>query len=107
MILYAGRAVESGGGTILQGGPHHPYTELLLASVPELRTNWLDGINHTTLEEAAGGLSFADATMPCPIFRRCAVRIPSTCDIIAPPVAQLADGRRVACHNEGRRSDRL
>ena len=22
--------------------PHHPYTELLLSSVPDMRTDWLD-----------------------------------------------------------------
>jgi len=22
--------------------PHHPYTELLLSSVPEMRTDWLE-----------------------------------------------------------------
>ena len=78
--------------------PMHPYTDLLLSSVPELRPGWLDGISRTHLDEAAGGLVLRDMQRPCPFFRRCAVRIPGTCDVQQPPTRHLAKGSDVLCH---------
>jgi len=41
-VMQNGRVVEYGPtGTVLRP-PHHPYTELLLKSVPDMRTDWLD-----------------------------------------------------------------
>ena len=41
-VMQNGEIVEFGStGTVLKP-PHHPYTELLLKSVPDLRTDWLD-----------------------------------------------------------------
>jgi peptide/nickel transport system ATP-binding protein len=43
-VMKSGEVVDSGTTTQILTPPHHPYTELLLASVPELRTDWLDQI---------------------------------------------------------------
>ncbi len=99
MILYAGRAVEIGPGRLGPGEAAHPYTRLLLDSVPELRTGWLDHIDHAEAEMAAGGFHLADAALPCPFFRRCPVRIAGTCDVIPPPLRPCGGGRQVACHH--------
>ena len=41
-VMQNGGVVEYGPtGTVLRP-PHHPYTELLLKSVPDMRTDWLD-----------------------------------------------------------------
>ena len=41
-VMQNGEVVEFGPtGTVLRP-PHHPYTELLLKSVPDMRTDWLD-----------------------------------------------------------------
>ena len=49
-VMQNGRVVEFGPtGTVLRP-PHHPYTELLLKLVPDMRTDWLD-----TLELRARG----------------------------------------------------
>ena len=41
-VMQNGEIVEYGStGTVL-APPHHPYTELLLRSVPDMRTDWLD-----------------------------------------------------------------
>ena len=39
--------------------PYHPYTELLLSSVPEMRLDWLDEVvrRRAELTSAAGGLA--------------------------------------------------
>lgn len=98
LILYAGHGVERGGRTALRNGPHHPYTDLLLSSVPELRPGWLEGVTGTHLNEAAGGLSYQDLAVPCPFFRRCAVNMPGRCDTAAPPAYRLANGTDILCH---------
>ncbi len=98
MILYAGRRVELGGRAALQLHPMHPYTDLLLSSVPELRPGWLDGLSPTHLAEAAGGLDRSDLAVPCPFYRRCAVHMPGTCDRLPPPLRKLAKGAEILCH---------
>ena len=41
-VMQNGKVVEYGPtGTVLRP-PQHPYTELLLKSVPDMRTDWLD-----------------------------------------------------------------
>ncbi len=94
MVLYAGTCVEAGSRAALAQAPWHPYTKLLLESVPELRTDWLDGIG----ARGAEGLSLQDTKAPCPFFRRCPVRIPGTCDVEPPPVLRLSKDATVACH---------
>jgi len=42
VILRKGRVVEMGGTKRVFGNPLHPYTKMLLASVPHLHTKWSD-----------------------------------------------------------------
>ncbi len=44
MVLYNGVCVEARPRATLDTPPWHPYMKVLLESVPELRTDWLDGI---------------------------------------------------------------
>ncbi len=100
MILYAGRAVEQGGRQVMQQTPMHPYTDLLLSSVPALRTGWLDSLSATHLAEAEGGLTRAAAALPCPFQPRCAVRIAGVCERQPPPLRHLAKGAEILCHHD-------
>ena len=56
-VMRDGKIVEYGSTVEILTPPHHNYTELLLSSVPELRTDWLDGIEaqRTTAPTAAAG----------------------------------------------------
>ncbi|MBX2883668.1 MAG: ABC transporter ATP-binding protein [Granulosicoccus sp.] len=47
VVMKEGRVVEQGPKTEMFTPPHHPYTDLLLSSVPEMDPNWLS----TLLEE--------------------------------------------------------
>ena len=42
VVMKEGRTVESGPKTEMFKPPHHPYTDLLLSSVPEMDPDWLD-----------------------------------------------------------------
>ncbi len=49
VVMQNGRVVEQGAKDEMFTPPHHPYTDLLLSSVPEMDPNWL-----TTLLEERG-----------------------------------------------------
>ncbi|MBA8793549.1 peptide/nickel transport system ATP-binding protein [Friedmanniella endophytica] len=97
MVMYAGRVVESGPVEEVLGNPRHPYTQLLVAAVPDPRAALT-----VTAEQAKGeppkvidpepGCRFADR---CPLVR-------DVCRRVTPPLLELApgDGAPVlaACH---------
>lgn len=98
MILYAGQRVELGSREALRRLPRHPYTDLLLSSVPQLRQGWIDEVGAAHLREAAGEPTLEDGTRPCAFFRRCALRIEGVCDRTAPPLRRLSKGGMILCH---------
>ncbi|MEQ8481453.1 MAG: ABC transporter ATP-binding protein [Hoeflea sp.] len=49
VVMQNGQVVEQGPKDVMFKPPHHPYTDLLLSSVPEMDPNWL-----TTLLEERG-----------------------------------------------------
>ena len=100
-VLYAGRVVDVGPTERVFAAPHHPYTALLIASVPVLRQGWLE----TTLEShaAKGGGAFA-GVMPrdaaCPFRTRCPLMMPGVCDRDPPPARQAGGGHVIHCHRD-------
>ena len=44
VVMHGGRICEQGPTREVFSPPYHPYTELLLSSVPELRTDWLTDV---------------------------------------------------------------
>jgi peptide/nickel transport system ATP-binding protein len=47
VVMLQGRVVEHGSRDEILTPPHHEYTELLLASVPEMDPDWLDNLLKT------------------------------------------------------------
>ena len=43
-VMLKGQIVSQGPTSDVFSPPWHPYTELLLSSVPEMRADWLDGV---------------------------------------------------------------
>ena len=43
-VMLKGKLVDEGPTTKIFAPPYHPYTENLLASVPEMRTDWLESV---------------------------------------------------------------
>ncbi len=98
MILYAGRMVEFGSRQAVLRPPLHPYSDLLISSVPELRTGWLEGVSPTHLAEAAVAPIGPVATRACAFVNRCALQIGGVCDREPPPLRHLSKGARILCH---------
>jgi len=58
VVMKEGKVVEQGGKQEMFTPPHHPYTDLLLSSVPEMDPDWL-----TKLLEERGVDNIGDAAV--------------------------------------------
>ena len=98
VVLYAGRVVEQGKTDQVLSPPYHPYTRLLISSVPELRVGWLEETMQT--QEAQAGIDRVVklTDIGCPFFDRCPLAIEGTCDRETPPVRSLGGGHAIECH---------
>ena len=98
VVLYAGRVVEQGKTDHVLAPPYHPYTRLLISSVPELRVGWLEETMQT--QEAQAGIDRVVklTDIGCPFFDRCPIAIEDTCDREAPPIRNIGDGHTIDCH---------
>jgi peptide/nickel transport system ATP-binding protein len=93
LVMYAGRLAEKASAETIIHAPRHPYTQALVASLPEVGVRYADerlrGIPGTppSLLEPAPGCRFADR---CPLASR-------RCREEQPPFVQIEDGHSVAC----------
>ncbi|MGR3378895.1 ABC transporter ATP-binding protein [Salipiger abyssi] len=97
MVLYAGRMVEYGTRAALETAPWHPYTRLLLSSIPEMEIGWMERVGREVKAQQGTLLSGGDAGL-CPFRNRCLVRVQGLCDTRPPPMRTLSKGSVVACH---------
>jgi peptide/nickel transport system ATP-binding protein len=98
VVLYAGRVVEQGPVDEVLAPPYHPYTRLLISSVPELRVGWLEETMQKR-EMAVGiarGVEITDTG--CPFFNRCPIAIDGVCDVDIAPVREPTKDHFIACH---------
>ena len=98
VVLYAGRVVEQGPADQVLSPPYHPYTRLLISSVPELRVGWLEEAMQT--QEAQAGIDRVVqlTEIGCPFFDRCPLAIKDTCDRETAPIRDLGNGHLIECH---------
>lgn len=95
-IIYAGKIVESAPKDMLLSNPQHPYTRLLLSSIPtrEKRGSRLQGVPGTipNPENIPSGCSFHTR---CPIAQ-------AVCKETSPPLVKIGSGHRCACYFPGK-----
>lgn len=70
VVMQQGKVVEQGPKHEVLTRPRHPYTELLLSSVPEMRTGWLDDV----LARRGGAASVRSEDTPAKPDRELAAR---------------------------------
>ncbi len=98
VVLYAGRVVEQGPTDEVLEPPFHPYTRLLISSVPELRIGWLEDTMQKR-EMAVGIARGVEITaVGCPFYNRCPMAIDGTCDVESVPIRELENGHQISCH---------
>ena len=94
LVLYGGTAVEQADAAAFARGVHHPYTELLMDSVPEMRAGWLE--QAVTRKAALSGEGGGEL---CRFLPRCPVALSGCCNAEAPPL-RTGDGLALLCHHE-------
>jgi len=94
-IMYAGRIAEIGKTESVFKDPLHPYTQLLIQSIPQLRARaklaWIGGLPPDLRNPPKG----------CRFNPRCPRLIAGTCDVKEPRPAEVEPDRFVACHLYG------
>lgn len=91
-VMYLGRLVELADRQSLFARPLHPYTRLLLSSVP------VPGKRAAAPVSLHGELPNPAAPPPgCPFASRCPQAV-EKCSQTPPPLQDKADGRKVACY---------
>jgi peptide/nickel transport system ATP-binding protein len=100
MVLYAGRVVEDGSTRNILALPSHPYTQLLLSSIPELRQGWLEDVMNTRAALAGIARAVEITDVGCPFYPRCPIAIDGVCDTTPAPCREPVPGHRIACHRE-------
>jgi len=95
-VIYAGRIVESSTKEALFGNPLHPYTRLLLLSMPDARKRG------QRLASIPGRVPDAD-NVPggCAFHPRCPLA-EERCTVENPELAHIESGHTVACHCIGK-----
>jgi len=91
-VMYLGRIVEEGPAELVCSRPLHPYTRMLIASVPSLGRD--PGV---PVQEASRGELPSPIHPPsgCPFHPRCALAVPA-CAASRPSLVEI-DGRSVSC----------
>lgn len=89
-VMYLGRIVEQGSRQQVLDSPKHPYTQVLLAAVPE--------IGKQQLQVTVNGELPSPANPPegCHFHQRCP-RVMPICQKHYPPTTLLDDGHQVNC----------
>jgi peptide/nickel transport system ATP-binding protein len=91
-VMHRGRIVEIGSHDEILGNPKHPYTELLVSSVPSLSKKSLSDVKFVDDEHGKEGLG------GCKFYARCPISIES-CKSIDPKLRPVrgTKSQRVAC----------
>ena len=93
LVMYAGHLVEEGPTEDVLQRPKHPYTQLLVAAVPDPRAP-LRLADTTDVGEPP---KVVNPTEGCRFRARCPYAI-ATCEAVTPSLRELGPRRLVACH---------
>jgi len=75
--------------------PRHPYTQALLASVPQARAAWSPPAS-SALRGAAAAV--VEISAGCRYQARCPYKIGAICETVPPPLRHVSPSHRAACH---------
>ena len=93
LVMHAGQIVEHGPTEEVLQNPLHPYTQLLLASVPD-PAGGLDLLRGTQRTADHGG---EEATVGCRFIARCPLAI-DLCSHEMPELEETRPGHKARCH---------
>ncbi len=96
-VLYLGRVMELGPAATVFSGPHHPYTEALVSSLPSVDG---EATNRVRLDGEVP--SVANPPSGCVLHTRCPRRegsgVEHLCDTVEPELVEVEPGHLMRCH---------
>lgn len=97
LVMYAGRLVERAAAEVVVTEPLHPYTRMLVNSLPEVGVRYAD---HKLLGIPGHPPSLLDPPTGCRFRHRCPLAFDKCVE--QPPFEEVEPGHRVACWAVGR-----
>jgi len=93
-VLYRGQLMEIGTSEEVFSPPYHPYTEMLLQSVPEPDPN----LPLPAGDERAAEPTDAGSRQGCPFASRCPRKVGTICEQERPPWQTVGPTHAIYCH---------
>jgi peptide/nickel transport system ATP-binding protein len=100
VVMYSGHNVEHGTREAFETAPFHPYTDLLVHSVPELRQGWLESCETGAARPLPAIGPTNNSSELCTFLQRCPTRIDGLCNRTAPTRRVITGGSDILCHRE-------
>ena len=94
VVLYRGYMMETGTSVEVFSPPYHPYTEMLLQSVPEPDPSQPLPAG----DEQATDVASPESNMGCPFASRCPRKVGAICDQVKPPWQAISPTHAIYCH---------
>ncbi|MDD9851770.1 MAG: ABC transporter ATP-binding protein [Gammaproteobacteria bacterium] len=94
VVMYLGTIMEQGSTDEVFAPPYHPYTEALLSAVPIADTS----VNKKHIVLTGELPSAVSPPSGCPFQTRCPRKIGEICETEMPPVKDMGNGHKIACH---------
>ncbi len=94
IVMYSATAVEAGSAQAVVKTPMHPYTKLLVGSIPQV------SLSRTWLNDEPDVRREADRDAACRFMDRCPSAMP-VCRSVRPPLSRIAPAHAAACHLYG------
>lgn len=98
VVMYAGHKVEARKRDAMSLPPFHPYSHLLVSSVPALRRGWLEEVEGRTPSSLPPLVSAGQMRGICSFLDRCPLRVDGVCNNLPPPRQLLDNGGSILCH---------
>ena len=90
--LYRGSMIEYGASKMIMDNAAHPYTKLLMDSVPRVGDKWEQDIAMSDIEEKEYAIAYCKFAPRCPYAT-------DECRSERPLMKDLGDGRKVLCYH--------
>ncbi len=98
VVLYAGRMVANRPREAMMAPPYHPYSHLLLSSVPAMQQGWLEQVAGAGQHKLPPIGAVDPSPEICAFLPRCALRVDGVCNVVPPRRRNMEHGGEILCH---------